>query len=93
VAEIRIYGGTAKGTKSLCEDCVFASIIKGFRESEKIILCGMITSLDSISRAPIPFAVAECGDYLRKGTPTKSDMEKIAIPIDGTHTKVKGFKD
>ncbi len=61
------------GQDSRCDSCVYARIIRGYAESEKITLCDRL--LDVIR---IPFKVMECSDYVDKRLPCIEDLEKMA---------------
>jgi hypothetical protein len=52
---------------------VYARIIRGYSESEKITLCDRI-----FQAIHIPFRVRECSDYLDKRLPCVEDLEDIA---------------
>src|SRR5215470_73763 len=68
-----VYGGTKVGTESLCDSCVYARIIRGYAESERIAICDRL-----FEPMRIPFKVSECSDYSDKRLPAVEDMEKIA---------------
>ena len=88
MAEIKIYGGTAKGEQSLCDTCKFSQVRQGYAESQKVVICGLMRQ----SRDPfVHWPVASCGDYPANGIVHKDDLEKIALLIDGTHIKHEGF--
>jgi hypothetical protein len=69
----KIYGGTPVGQVSQCDTCVYARIIRGYSESEKITLCDRI-----FQAVHIPFRVRECSDYVDKRLPCIEDLEEIA---------------
>lgn len=69
----KVYGGTPVGQASQCDTCVYARIIRGYSESEKITLCDRI-----FQAVQIPFRVRECSDYLDKRLPCIEDLEDIA---------------
>ncbi|HEY7406398.1 MAG TPA: hypothetical protein VIB39_22920 [Candidatus Angelobacter sp.] len=69
----KVYGGTPVGQASCCDTCVYARIIRGYAQSERITLC------DRIFRPlHIPFPVSECTDYVDKRLPCIEDLEQIA---------------
>ncbi len=35
----KVYGGTPVGQASRCDSCVYARIIRGYAQSEKISIC------------------------------------------------------
>jgi len=69
----KVYGGTPVGQDSRCDSCVYARIIRGYAESEKITLCDRILEV-----IRIPFKVMECSDYVDKRLPCIEDMEEMA---------------
>jgi len=69
----KVYGGTPVGQASRCDSCVYARIIRGYAQSEKITLCDRI-----FQPLHIPFAVSECSDYVDKRLPCIEDLEEIA---------------
>jgi hypothetical protein len=68
----KVYAGTAVGQASQCDTCVYARIIRGYSESEKITLCDRI-----FQAIHIPFRVRECSDYVDKRLPCIEDLEEI----------------
>jgi len=69
----KIYGGTPVGQASRCDTCVYARIIRGYAQSEKITICDRI-----FHPLHIPFPVMECSDYLDKRLPCIEDLEAMA---------------
>ena len=69
----KVYGGTPIGQDSKCDTCVYARIIRGYSESEKITICDRI-----FEPIRIPFRVRECSDYLDRRLPCVEDLEDIA---------------
>ncbi|MBZ5531829.1 MAG: hypothetical protein LAO20_10385 [Acidobacteriia bacterium] len=69
----KVYGGTPVGQASQCDTCVYARIIRGYSESEKITLCDRLLEV-----IRIPFRVRECTDYVDKRLPCVEDLEDIA---------------
>lgn len=69
----KIYGGTPVGQASRCDSCVYARIIRGYAQSEKITICDRI-----FEPVRIPFPVSECTDYLDKRLPCIEDLEQMA---------------
>jgi hypothetical protein len=74
--EIHIKNGTPQHGESLCKTCLWVHMIKGYSESEEILICECVYP----NRA-IPFAVRECSDYRSSVTPTPKQMEEIALII------------
>jgi hypothetical protein len=69
----KVYGGTPVGQASRCDSCVYAGIIRGYAQSEKITLCDRL-----FEPIRIPFPVSECTDYLDKRLPCIEDLEQMA---------------
>jgi len=78
-------------------------IVRGFRHDELIVRCGVqrseMTPDNYVSQTPhldlgrpVPFPVARCTHYEDKRQETPQAMANRAWILDGTHTKVKGFK-
>ncbi len=83
----KVYGGTPVGNESRCDTCRNASIIQGFAESERIVLCGRY---DPPLR--IPFQVAECTQYDDKRQPVLWELQQIAWNVRARETTGKsGF--
>jgi hypothetical protein len=61
------------GQASQCDTCVYARIIRGYSESEKITICDRL-----FEAIQIPFRVRECSDYVDKRLPCIEDLEEIA---------------
>ena len=61
------------GQASQCDTCVYARIIRGYSESEKITICDRL-----FEAIRIPFRVRECTDYVDKRLPCIEDLEEIA---------------
>ena len=72
-----VKNGTPMHGPSLCETCTRAHIVKGYRESEILMLCRATWEPQRI----LPFAVRECSSYVAKNASTLDDMEKIAWTI------------
>jgi len=69
----KVYGGTPVGQASRCDTCVYARIIRGYSQSEKITLCDRL-----FQPLRIPFPVSECTDYVDKRLPCIEDLEQMA---------------
>src|SRR6266853_3658207 len=69
----KVYGGTSVGQASRCDSCVYARIIRGYAQSEKITICDRL-----FEPIRIPFPVSECTDYLDKRLPCIEDLEQMA---------------
>ena len=69
----KVYGGTPAGNESRCDTCVYARIIRGYAESEKITICDRL-----YEPMRVPFQVRECSDYADKRLPSIEAMEAVA---------------
>jgi hypothetical protein len=74
--EIHIKNGTPQHGESLCRTCQWVHRIRGYSESEEILICECVYP----NRA-IPFAVRECNNYRSSITPSPKQMEEIALII------------
>jgi len=85
----KVYGGTPQGNESRCDTCLYSRIVKGYAQSEQIVMCDRIYDLPM----RIPFKVAECSDYLDRRLPSFDELEKIALDITVERgRKVSGFR-
>jgi hypothetical protein len=62
--------------ESLCKSCMWVHMQRGFRESEEAIFCG-----HAYPTRAVKFAVRECTDYSSRITPSRKEMEEIALII------------
>lgn len=84
----KVYGGTPIGQASRCDSCVYARIIRGYAQSEKITLCDRL-----YEPLRIPFPVSECTDYLDSRLPRFEDLEPIAWDLRSKSAgKTAGFR-
>jgi hypothetical protein len=70
----KVKNGTPLHGPSLCETCDRAHIVKGYRESEIVVVCR--ATYDPQMR--ITFPVRECSSYVEHGRKNLADMEEIA---------------
>lgn len=80
----KVYGGTPVGNESRCDTCVYARIIQGYAESERIVFC---TSFCDPLR--LPFKVMQCSDYEDRRLPSYSDMKGMAWEINRRQRPVR----
>ncbi len=74
--KILVQGGTRSTTeKSLCESCVYATVIQGMSQHQRLIKCGDISKM-------IPFNVETCNSYRRFGEMSLHEMKDMATVID-----------
>ena len=77
MSKINMKGGTPSGWASLCDSCAWSHIVKGFRESELVVIC-----TDVSPNIPVPFKVQDCSDYLDRNRPSYDAMTKLAIKVE-----------
>lgn len=70
---INVRNGTPLHGPSLCDTCTNAHITKGYRASEKLMICGVSEPARSVQ-----FSVRECTDYRDRTRQSLWEMEKIA---------------
>jgi hypothetical protein len=88
MGKLNIKNGTPVGSTSLCETCSNAQIMRGFRESEMIVLCTYTFD----QPIQVPFKVNQCTMYCDKNRPSWEMMEKLAIEVKASSTlKPAGF--
>ncbi len=88
MGKINIKNGTPVGSNSMCESCNNAQILRGYRESEMIVLCTY--TFDRPMN--VPFKVSDCTMYRDKNRPSYEQMEKLAIEVKPSSTlKPAGF--
>lgn len=74
--KILVKGGTrSSSSKSLCDDCTWATRIQGMTEQQRIVKC------DS-SNAFVRFNVEECSSYNQFGVLSLHEMKQMAVIID-----------
>ena len=73
---ITVKGGTPQHGESLCKICQWVHMIRGYRESQEIIVC---TYVDP--NREVTFAVCECSHFRSSITPSPQQMEDIALII------------
>jgi hypothetical protein len=70
---VHMKNGTPTHGPSLCDTCFRSLVVKGYRESEKVVIC-QATWPDK----QVFFSVRECSTYEDKGRQTLRQMEEIA---------------
>jgi hypothetical protein len=70
---VKVKNGTPVYGPSLCETCERALIIKGYRESEQVVVCQA-----AWPELQVMFPVRECSRYVSQGRQRLRDMEEIA---------------
>lgn len=67
--------GVDKNTGSLCESCQHAHRLRGYRESEELVVCNYDQPLK------VPFKVRTCSQYLQVERLTWRQMHDLALTI------------
>ena len=89
MGKIYVKNGTPAGEQSKCASCEHVHMVRGFRESEEIVLC----TYHAGPPLNVPFKVYECSNYLDRGRPSWQQMEDLAIDILPTPClKPAGFR-
>jgi len=70
---VNIKNGTPTHGPSLCDTCFRSLVVKGYRESEKVVICQA-----TWPEKQLLFPVRECSTYEDKGRQTLRQMEEIA---------------
>jgi hypothetical protein len=73
---ITVKGGTPLHGESICKTCQWVHMIRGYRESQEVIIC---TYIDP--NREVTFAVCECSHFRSSITPSPQQMEDIALII------------
>ena len=74
---IYVKNGTPTDGQSKCASCVHVHMVRGFRESEEIVLC----TYNWGHPLTVPFKVYECSNHHDKNRPTWRQMEDLAINV------------
>lgn len=69
----KVKNGTPVYGPSLCETCERALLVKGYRESEQVVVCQA-----AWPEMQVMFPVRECSRYVSQGRQRLRDMEEIA---------------
>jgi hypothetical protein len=72
--DIKVKNGTPLHGPSLCETCERAHIVKGYRQSEIVVVCRATYE----PQMRITFPVRECSSYVEHGRKNLADMDEIA---------------
>jgi hypothetical protein len=89
MATIYVKNGTPTEGQSKCASCVHVHMVRGYRESEEIVLC----TYNWGHPLNVPFKVYECSNHHDKNRPTWRQMEDLAINVMPTSSmKHAGFR-
>jgi hypothetical protein len=80
---VNIKNGTPMHGPSLCETCERAHIVKGYRESELVVVC----RATYVPQIRVTFPVRECSSYVSQGRKNLDDMEEIAWVLGARGSK------
>lgn len=84
---VYVRNGTPAHEPSLCETCMHAHIVRGFSETEELVICCF-----TYPNHRVNFRVRKCNDYTETKRQTLKQMEDMAwvlMPRDGK--RVAGF--
>jgi hypothetical protein len=70
---VNVKNGTPTHGPSLCDTCFRSLVVKGYRESEKVVICQA-----TWPEMQVLFPVRECSTYEDKGRQTLRQMEDVA---------------
>jgi hypothetical protein len=70
---IQLKRGSLSDGRSLCESCMHAHLVRGYRENEEMVVCQA-----TYPGERIPFRVRECSGHAERQRQTLAQMEKIA---------------
>jgi hypothetical protein len=90
MSTIFVKNATVGDGEPLCRTCTHAHIQKGYRECEETIFCTY-----GCWNQPrlVPFKVRDCTDYTDRDTPSRHDLEEMALLIEpATSGKRAGFR-
>jgi hypothetical protein len=77
IMSVNVKNGTPMHGPSLCETCESAHIVKGYRESELLVVCRATYE----PQRCVTFPVSECSSYVNKNRQTLYEMGKIAWTV------------
>jgi hypothetical protein len=71
--DVYVKNGTPLNGPSLCETCVQALIVRGYRESDEVVVCQA-----TYPERRVRFPVRECSRFIDKTRQTLREMQQIA---------------
>ena len=84
---VYVKNGTPLNGPSLCESCTYAHILRGYGESEAVIVCMRTTP-----EIRVEFRVRECTGFADKTRESLYEMRRIAWSISpDRHKETVGF--
>jgi hypothetical protein len=86
-----IKGGTPSG-ESPCLTCEYGDSIKGYKQTEEMILCSNYNVVGSNGARVLSFVVARCSLYERKGFVSVSELKQSAWILKITKHKTAGLR-
>lgn len=70
---VYIKNGTPLHGPSLCDTCVHAHVVRGYRETEHLAVCTYVTPMVRVT-----FPVRECSSHVDKTREPLYEMKKVA---------------
>jgi len=83
---VYIKGGTPLHGTSKCYSCMHAHVVKGYRESDELVVCRSL-----YPERPIAFPVRECSSYSEVKRLTLKQMEETAWILTERGKRTTGF--
>ncbi|HKS81730.1 MAG TPA: hypothetical protein VJR23_09525 [Candidatus Acidoferrales bacterium] len=83
---MRIKGGTPEQGESKCYTCSNAHVVKGYRESEELVVCQAL-----YPERLVQFPVRECTGYSEIKRQTLKQMEDMAWILSERGKRAAGF--
>jgi hypothetical protein len=79
---VYIKNGTPLHGPSLCDTCVHAHIVRGYRETEQMAVCTYVTPMVRMT-----FPVRECSSHIDKTREPLYEMKKVAWELQPRGSK------
>jgi hypothetical protein len=83
---IYVKEGTPLHGASKCHTCMHSHVVKGYRESEELVVCQSM-----YPERRIPFLVRECSSYAEVKRQTLKQMEEMAWILSERGKRMTGF--
>jgi hypothetical protein len=86
---LTVKNPTVADGESLCRTCSHVHMQRGYRESDEVVFC---TYASWNAPRLVPFKVRDCTDYTDRDTPSRDQLEEMAILIEPrSAAKAPGF--
>jgi hypothetical protein len=84
MGKLNVKNGTPVGNAHLCERCSWGQYIRGYRESDRLVIC-----TNTNQNIVVPFTVLDCTSFNDKHLPDWKQMEKLAIDVNTVRVSAK----